>query len=50
MVAAYNLMSRSQCYLLVVTGHFSGMANQNFIKECSVFDCDKLFSDRKARG
>ena len=25
------------------------MANQNFIKECSAFDCDDSVSDRKAK-
>ena len=48
-VAAYNLASKSQFYSLVATGCFGGVANQNFINECSAFDCDDSVTDRKAK-
>lgn len=45
----YDLARKSQYYSLVATGCFGGVANQNFIKECSAFDCDDSVSDRKAK-
>ena len=48
-VTGYNLAGKSQYYSLVATGCFGGVVNQNFIKECSAFDCDDSVSDRKAK-
>lgn len=48
-VTGYDLARKSQYYSLVATGCFGGVANQNFIEECSAFDCDDSVSDRKAK-
>ena len=47
-VAGYNLMQSYQKYSLVATGCFGGVANQNFVDECSVFDCDDSQNKRMA--
>lgn len=47
-VTGYNLMQSSQQYSLVSTGCFGGVANTNFLNECSVFECDDSLSKRRA--
>lgn len=39
-VTGYNLIQDYQPFSLVATGCFGGVVNQNFVDECSAFDCD----------
>jgi len=39
-VEGYNLIRSYQHYSLVATGCFGGVANTNFVDQCSAFDCD----------
>ena len=45
----YNLAGKSQYHSLVATGCFGDVSNQNFLEECSVFDCDDSMAVRKAK-
>jgi len=47
-VHGYNLIQSRQKYSLVATGCFGGVANQNFVDQCSVFVCDESQSVRMA--
>lgn len=47
-VTGYNLMQSFQRYALVATGCFGGVSNQNFVDQCSVFECDNSQSKRMA--
>lgn len=47
-VTGYNLMQNFQHYALVATGCFGGVANQNFVDQCSAFECDNSLLTRRA--
>ena len=47
-VTGHNLMQNYQHYALVATGCFGGVSNQNFLDQCSAFECDNSLLTRRA--